>query len=69
MLIAPPDQPPYDVMIVAPFANHLYPHFFMNWTGRQTGEGYEYHLLAIGAALVIMIKGSGAFSIDRALSK
>jgi len=39
------------------------------WTGVKKGEGYEYHLLAIAIALVIMIKGSGALSIDRALSK
>ncbi len=39
--------------------------FFMNWFGKQAGEGFEYHLLAIGLALSLMIKGSGAFSIDR----
>ena len=43
--------------------------FFMNWTGEQTGEGIEYHLLAIALGLAILIKGSGAFSIDRLLSK
>jgi putative oxidoreductase len=42
--------------------------FFMNWTGKQAGEGYEYHLLAIALALVVCIKGSGAGSLDRALS-
>jgi putative oxidoreductase len=42
---------------------------FANWYGVQKGEGYEYHLLAIAIALAIMIKGSGAFSVDRALSK
>ena len=56
------------VMIIAPFANHLYPHFFMNWTGRQTGEGYEYHLLAIALIVTILVRGAGALSVDRAIS-
>lgn len=42
--------------------------FFMNWQGTQAGEGFEYHLLAIGIALVLMIKGGGALSIDRAIT-
>jgi len=41
---------------------------FANWSGTQKGEGIEYHLLAIAIALAIMIKGSGAFSVDRALA-
>jgi putative oxidoreductase len=56
------------VMIVAPFANHLYPNFFMNWTGRQMGEGFEYHLLAIALIVTILVRGAGALSIDRAIS-
>jgi putative oxidoreductase len=43
--------------------------FFMNWSGNQEGEGIEYHLLAIALALAIFIKGSGALSVDRSLSK
>jgi putative oxidoreductase len=42
---------------------------FMNWFGTQKGEGYEYHLLAIAVALPIIIRGSGAFSLDRLLAK
>jgi putative oxidoreductase len=38
--------------------------FFMNWFGTQGGEGYEYHLLVIGLALVIALNGAGAYSID-----
>jgi putative oxidoreductase len=53
------------VMIIAPFANHLYPNFFMNWTGRQTGEGFEYHLLAIALIVSVLVRGAGALSIDR----
>jgi putative oxidoreductase len=41
---------------------------FMNWSGQQKGEGFEYHLLTIAIALVLMARGSGAFSVDRALT-
>jgi putative oxidoreductase len=56
------------VMVGAIFMVHLPNGFFMNWYGSQQGEGFEYHLLAIGMALAVIVKGSGAFSIDRSLS-
>jgi len=40
---------------------------FMNWYGNQKGHGIEYHLLAIALALVVIVKGAGAFSIDHVL--
>lgn len=43
--------------------------FFMNWFGAQKGEGFEYHLLVIGMALALMIKGGGRFAIDTLVSK
>jgi putative oxidoreductase len=43
--------------------------FFMDWNRNQPGEGFEYHLLAIGLALVVLLKGSGALSADRALQR
>jgi len=55
-------------MIVAVVMVHIHNGFFMNWFGNQKGEGYEYHLLAIAAALAIIIEGSGALSVDRFLS-
>jgi putative oxidoreductase len=42
--------------------------FFMNWTGTHQGEGFEYHLLAIALCVTIIVKGSGALSIDRAVT-
>ena len=39
--------------------------FFMNWTGSQAGEGFEYHLLAAAMSALIVWKGSGAYSVDR----
>jgi putative oxidoreductase len=56
-------------MLVAVVMVHRHFGLFANWAGDQKGEGIEYHLLALAIALAIMIKGSGAFSIDRALSK
>jgi putative oxidoreductase len=43
--------------------------FFMNWFGKQAGEGYEYHLLVIGMALALMVAGGGWLSADRAITK
>jgi putative oxidoreductase len=54
-------------MVVAILTVHVPNGLFMNWTGQQKGEGVEYHLLAIAIALVLMVKGSGALSVDRAL--
>ncbi len=42
--------------------------FFMNWVGNKPGEGFEYHLLAIAIAVVLVIRGGGALSVDRALT-
>ena len=41
--------------------------FFMNWTGQQAGEGFEYHLLAIAILLTIVIAGPGRYAIGRFL--
>ena len=41
---------------------------FINWAGKQKGEGMEYQFLMIAMALAIMFAGAGAFSVDRALS-
>ena len=56
-------------MLVAVFTVHIHNGFFATWSGQQKGEGIEYHLLAIALLLVVMIKGAGPLSIDRALSK
>jgi putative oxidoreductase len=41
----------------------------MNWDGKGGGEGFEYHLLALGLAVIVMIAGGGKASIDQAISK
>jgi putative oxidoreductase len=45
--------------------------FFMNWFGALPAgqEGFEYHLMVIALAAVVVLKGSGAASIDRALAE
>jgi putative oxidoreductase len=43
--------------------------FFMNWSGTQKGEGIEYHLLVLAAAVLLILKGAGALSIDCKLSR
>lgn len=55
------------IMLGAIFMVHLQNGFFMNWFGNQSGEGFEYHLLALGLSLVVLIKGGGKWSVDRAI--
>jgi putative oxidoreductase len=57
------------VMVGAIFMVHLPNGLFMNWDGKQTGEGFEYHLLAIGMALALLLGGGGRASIDRAIAE
>jgi putative oxidoreductase len=52
------------IMLGAVFMVHLPNGFFMNWFGAQKGEGFEYHILAFGLALVVIIKGGGKWSLD-----
>ena len=55
------------VMVGAIATQHWQHGFFMNWTGQQAGEGFEFHLLVLGIVLVLLLKGSGALSLDRIL--
>jgi putative oxidoreductase len=56
-------------MLVAIVKVHAPNGLFMNWGGQQKGEGFEYHLLVLAMTAAIMIMGSGAFSVDGALSR
>lgn len=56
-------------MAVAVLLVHLPHGFFMNWTGTQTGEGFEFHILALAISLAIVIRGGGALSIDAKLAR
>lgn len=48
---------------------HLPNGFFMNWFGKQAGEGYEYHLLVIGIAVALLITGAGRWSVDQVIAE
>ncbi len=56
-------------MIVGVYLLHWRNGFFMNWSGHQKGEGFEFHILAVSIALVLMVRGGGAASVDRALAR
>jgi len=57
------------IMLGAIFMAHLQHGFFMNWSGNKPGEGFEYHILAIGLSLIVTLRGSGLLSVDAAVSK
>lgn len=56
-------------MVVAALMVHVHNGFFMNWFGTQAGEGFEYHLLAVGMALALLVAGGGRWSIDAAMER
>jgi putative oxidoreductase len=55
-------------MLVAIATVHHSYGFFMNWTGSQKGEGFEYHLLVLAITAYLIVRGAGAFSVDRAIA-
>ncbi|MEO8340886.1 MAG: DoxX family protein [Nitrospirota bacterium] len=57
------------IMLGAITTTHLPNGFFMNWFGKQAGEGYEYHLLVIGIALALLVTGAGRWSADRLITE
>jgi len=55
-------------MAVAILTVHRAFGFFMNWTGTQKGEGFEFHILVLAIVSYLMIRGAGAFSVDQLLT-
>jgi putative oxidoreductase len=55
------------IMLAARVSVHGRYGLFLDWFGNRKGHGYEYHLLAIALAAAIVVKGSGAMSLDRLL--
>jgi putative oxidoreductase len=55
------------IMVGAIVVVHAPHGFFMDWFGAKTGEGFEYHLLAIGLGFVSLLAGGGRASVDRTL--
>jgi len=56
------------VMAVSVLKVHLPNGFFMNWAGKQAGEGFEYHWLVMGLCIALMAYGGGKFSVDGAIA-
>ena len=54
-------------LMAGAISTHAANGFFMNWFGSLPAgaEGYEYHLVVIALAGVVVAKGSGALSLDR----
>ena len=55
-------------MVVAILTVHRAFGFFMHWTGTQKGEGFDFHVLVLAIVSYLMIRGAGAFSVDRLLT-
>jgi len=56
-------------MLVAIAKFHAANGLFMNWSGSQKGEGFEYHLLALALLAFVLVRGAGALSLDRLLAR
>ena len=57
------------IMLGAITTSHLQHGIFMNWFGKQQGEGYEYHLLVIGIGLALLVAGAGKWSVDKVIAE
>jgi len=57
------------IMLGAIITVHIPNGFFMNWFGKQAGEGFEYHLLVIGISIPLLISGGGKYSVDGIINK
>jgi len=57
------------IMLGAIITVHIPNGFFMNWFGKQAGEGFEYHLLIIGISIPLLISGGGKYSVDGLINK
>ena len=58
-------------LMLGAISTHLANGFFMNWFGSLPAgsEGFEYHLLVIALAGVVVLGGSGAWSLDQLLGR
>ena len=56
------------VMLGSILTVHRQQGFFMNWYGNQQGEGFEYHILAIGFAVALVLGGGGVWSLDAVIA-
>jgi putative oxidoreductase len=57
------------IMLGAIATSHWLQGFFMNWFGKQQGEGFEYHLLVIGMSAALVVAGGGKWSVDGLIAR
>jgi putative oxidoreductase len=57
------------IMLGAIATSHWPQGFFMNWSGKQQGEGFEYHLLVTGMSAALVIAGGGKWSVDGLIAR
>jgi len=51
------------------FSSHVQHGFFINWSGSQSGEGFEYFILWIALSIALLINGGGKYSVDKSFLK
>jgi len=56
-------------MFIGMALTHIQYGLHMNWSGQNTGEGYEFHLLVLSMCVALILHGGGALSLDRILIK
>ena len=56
------------IMVVCAYQNHVQNGFFMNWYSQKAGEGFEYHILALGMCFALMSLGAGSCSLDHLIT-
>ncbi len=56
-------------LMLGALSTHVANGFFMNWFGALPSgqEGFEYHIVVLALASVVLLQGSGAWSLDRLL--
>ena len=57
------------IMAVATWLVHWPYGFFINWSGQQAGEGFEYHLLVLGISLTLLVIGGGKWAVDGVIAR
>jgi putative oxidoreductase len=52
------------IIFTAAMFTHVQDGWMMNWFNKKKGEGIEYFVMLLALLLVILVKGSGAWSVD-----
>jgi putative oxidoreductase len=56
------------IIFIGALIVHLPDGWAMNWFGTKNGEGIEYHVLLLSLLFIVIVRGSGAMSVDCWLS-